>query len=72
MTMKPAQTIDDADEVDMRRCMLPEEDLREYRWRNPWHGEYRYFRSDNVVCIEHFRSPHTSAQRAGKFGWIDR
>jgi hypothetical protein len=72
--MKPAQTIDaDAgDEADMRSCVSPEEAKRAYRRLNPWRGEYRYFQSDNVVCIEHFRVPHTSAQKAGKFGWIDR
>jgi hypothetical protein len=73
--MKPAQTIDatDAtDEEDMRMCVSPEEAKRAYRLLNPWRGEYRYFQAENVVCIEHFRAPHTQAQRAGKFGWIDR
>jgi hypothetical protein len=73
--MKPAQTIDEAnaaDEADMRSCVSPEETKRAYRRLNPWRGEYRYFQAENVVCIEHFRTPHTPAQKAGKFGWIDR
>lgn len=70
MVMEPSRTTPDNDEVDMRRCMLSEEDLRPYRWRNPWRGEYRYFRSENVVCIEHFRGPHTPTQKAGRFGWL--
>ena len=53
-------------------CVSPEEAKRAYRLLNPWRGEYRYFQAENVVCIEHFRAPHTQAQRAGKFGWIDR
>jgi hypothetical protein len=69
--MEPVQTIDDNDDVDMRRCMLSEEHLRSYRRLNPRHGEYRYFLAVNVVRIEHFRGPHTPAQRAGKFGRID-
>ena len=33
MVMEPSRTTPDNDEVDMRRCMLSEEDLRPYRWR---------------------------------------
>jgi hypothetical protein len=56
----------------LRQCLLPEERMKLYRCQTPWQGEYRYFAAENVVCIEHFRRPHTPAQRAGKFGWIDR
>jgi hypothetical protein len=69
MATEPSPTLID-DETDMRSCMSPEEDLRRYRRWNPWHGEYRYFRSENVVCIEHFRTPHTPVQKAGRFGWM--
>ena len=61
---------DDDDLTALHQCMRPEEDLRAYRRHTPWNGEHRYFRSLNVVCIEHFRKPHTSTQRAGRFGWI--
>jgi hypothetical protein len=70
--MKPAQAIDATDEADMRRCVSPEEAKRAYRLLNPWRGEYRYFQSENIVCIEHFREPHTSGQKAGRFGWLPR
>jgi hypothetical protein len=53
-----------------REYMLPEEYLRDLRGRMPWRGEYRYFQSENVVCLEHFRMSHTADQRAGRFGWI--
>lgn len=53
--METAHRDDDEDMAVLRICMRPEEDLREYRRRVPWKGEFRYFRSDNVVCIEHRR-----------------
>lgn len=52
---------DDEDLVLLRQCMRPEEDLLEYRRRVPWKGEYRFFRSRNVLCLEHYSSrwpPH--------------
>jgi hypothetical protein len=55
--METAHREDDEDMAVLRLCMRPEEDLREYRRRVPWKGEFRYFRSDNVVCIEHHRRP---------------
>ena len=65
----------DADEDDLivlHQCMRPEEDLRQYRHHAPWKGEYRFFRSANVVCIEHFRRPraqHTSPW-CGSYRWF--
>jgi len=53
--METAHREDDEDMAVLRLCMRPEEDLREYRRRVPWKGEFRYFRSDNVVCIEYHR-----------------
>jgi hypothetical protein len=48
-----------------RRLTLPQEDRSIL-----WDGKgYRWFRSENVVCIEHFRQPHAQGQRAGRFGW---
>jgi hypothetical protein len=55
--METALREDDEDMAVLRLCMRPEEDLREYRRRVPWKGEFRYFRSDNFVCIEHHRRP---------------
>jgi hypothetical protein len=55
--METAHREDDEDMAVLRLCMRSEEDLREYRRRVPWKGEFRYFRSDNVVCIEHHRRP---------------
>ena len=36
----------------------------------PRPGGFRWFKSENVVCIEHFRRPHVPGQEAGRFGWI--
>ena len=47
--------------------LMPEEDRYP---RTPRPGGFRWFRSENVVCIEHFRRPHAPGQRAGRFGWI--
>jgi hypothetical protein len=57
---------DDDDLAVLRRCMRPEEDMRQYRQRTPWKGEYRFFRSENVVCIEHFSGPRSNLQIANK------
>jgi len=38
-----------------QKLILPEEDRRRlYPWM-PWTGSYRWFRSPNVICIEHWR-----------------
>jgi hypothetical protein len=42
------------DEAFMRNLLFPEEDRSKYISK-PWSGEYRWFRSPNVVCIEHYR-----------------
>jgi hypothetical protein len=43
--------------------MRPEEDLREYRRRVPWRGEYRLFRSPSVVKLEDYRQPTDTWRR---------
>jgi hypothetical protein len=49
-----------------RRLILPEEDRT-----LGWDGRgYRWFRSENVVCLEHFRKPRKPGQKAGRFGWV--
>ena len=50
--METALRENDEDMDVLRLCMRPEEDLREYCRRVPWKGEFRYFRSDNVVCVD--------------------
>jgi hypothetical protein len=38
----------------MRRFVVPEEDRHLFTAR-PWDGEYRWFRSPNVIPIERYR-----------------
>jgi hypothetical protein len=53
-----------------RRLTLPEEDRCCLFPITDRRCGYRWFRSENVVCIEHFRQPHGAEERAGKFGWL--
>jgi len=46
------------DEAFMRNLVIPEEDRFKYMSK-PWTGEYRWFRSPNIVCIEHYRRQRT-------------
>jgi hypothetical protein len=48
------------DEAFMRNLVIPEEDRFKYISK-PWAGEYRWFRSPNVVCLEHYRNRQRSA-----------
>jgi hypothetical protein len=58
--MKPRLTeVDDeegGEESFLRSLILPEEDRHHYT-ALPWTGGYRWFRTENVVCIEHYRHP---------------
>jgi hypothetical protein len=63
MAMEPAKKANDG--AFWRRMTLPQEE-RETRWGGTG---YRWFRSENVVCLEHFRRPKQPGQKAGKFGW---
>src|SRR5262249_35886771 len=38
----------------LRDWTFPEEDRAQFTTA-PWRGEYRWFRSPNVICIEHWR-----------------
>jgi hypothetical protein len=59
------------DEAFLREWTIPEEDRAKYT-SQPWTGEYRWFRSPNVVCLEHYRprkeklilQPGSSLERA--------
>jgi hypothetical protein len=44
------------DEAFYRKLILPEEDRAEYTALQP-RRSYRWFRSTNVVCLEHYRRP---------------
>jgi hypothetical protein len=45
-----------------RSMMFPEEDRHLYT-RQPWDGSFRWFRSENVICLEHYReSGHEPAR----------
>jgi hypothetical protein len=54
--MSTTTTQDDEDLSLLHRCMRSEEDLCDHRRRTPWRGEYRFFRSANVVKLEDSRS----------------
>ena len=46
----------------LRSIIFPEEERRLYT-SVPWCGGYRRFRSENVVCLEHYRRPESLPQR---------
>ena len=48
------------DEAFMRSVVVPEEDLAKYRPSWPWRGEFRWFRSPNIVCLEHYRRQNSN------------
>ena len=45
---------EEEDETFMRTIVFPEEDRRLFTTA-PWKGEYRWFRSPNVICSEKYR-----------------
>jgi hypothetical protein len=67
MVMETVRALEEEEEDGAlwRKLLSAEEDRRTDR-----SGGYRWFRSENVVCIEHFRRPHIPAQKAGRFGWM--
>jgi hypothetical protein len=42
------------DEAWLRAWTIPEEERAQYT-SQPWTGEYRWFKSDKVICIEQAR-----------------
>ena len=42
------------EETFYRKLILPEED-RDRLNKPPWSSGYRWFRSANVICLEHYR-----------------
>jgi hypothetical protein len=54
--------VDPSDDALMRAITFPEEDRRLFTAAG-WQGEYRWFRSPNVVPLEHWRAKRESNQR---------
>jgi hypothetical protein len=52
--MAPMAEDRERDEAFLRAWTLPEEDRGKYT-SQPWNGEYRWFRSPNIVCLEQYR-----------------
>ena len=38
-----------------RQVSLPVEDRAKYMPQVKWSGEYRWFRSENIICLEKYR-----------------
>jgi hypothetical protein len=53
------------DESFLRSVVFPEED-RHRCTTTPWRGEYRWFRSSNVLPIEHWRRPTIGEEMPAK------
>ena len=53
-----------------RRLVLSEEDRLRLFPATTRPGGYRWFRSEHVVCIEHFRRRREPRWRVGRFGWV--
>jgi len=45
----------DEEQAWLRQFVIPEEDRPRFT-SMPWRGEYRWFRTDNVVCLEKARA----------------
>jgi hypothetical protein len=51
------------EEEESLRRYFPSEEDRALLTREKWAGGYRWFRSANVVAIEHYRRPESLPQR---------
>lgn len=47
---------DEEDLALLHQYMRSEEELRVYRKLMPWRGEHRWFRSPNIIPLEHYRA----------------
>ena len=50
-----------------RKMMFPEEERHTFTSQR-WNGGFRWFRSENVICLEHYRKiadGHSKEQQAG-------
>jgi hypothetical protein len=43
------------EETFWQKMILPEEDRLASLANTEWKGGYRWFRSENIVCLEHYR-----------------
>ena len=50
-----------ADGLDLRHWTFPEEDRAQFTTA-PWRGEFRWFRSPNIVCLEQWRKKKVRAK----------
>jgi hypothetical protein len=48
---------DDEDDVWLRQFVLSEEDRHRRHPSTQWTGGYRWFKSENVICLDGYRSP---------------
>jgi hypothetical protein len=53
------------DETFLRQWTIPEGDRSKYTTQ-AWAGEYRWFRSPNIVCIEQYRRKQQQDDRGGR------
>ena len=63
MKDQPKKSETEEDEAFLHRLIFPEEDRHRFT-ATPWRGGYRWFRSENVVCIEHYRVAHEPMPRS--------
>jgi len=54
------------DEQFFRQVVIPEEDRHRFT-STPWRGEFRWFRSANIVPIEHWRRGRAATGGLGQF-----
>ena len=60
-TLKSQLAQYDEDHELLRQCVIPEEDRAKYTSAK-WSGEYRWFRSPNIVCLEKVRRLKAASQ----------
>jgi hypothetical protein len=53
---------EDEDDVFLRQFVLSEEDRRRRHPASKWIGGYRWFRTQNVICLDRYRSPAEMAR----------
>jgi hypothetical protein len=49
----------------LREWTIPQEDRAKYT-SQPWNGEYRRFRSPNLVCLEQYRRSRRPGSEPGR------
>jgi hypothetical protein len=54
-----------SDNAWLREWTIPEEDRQKFTTQ-PWTGEFRWFRSPNVVCLEQYRRHKQQLKESGQ------